>query len=662
MQDDSQAEKPKKPKAETEVDSRLHDNLTEFGFASRTGLAPTFVSPTNPNKDILSEEFEELTPGARVDDFEIVRTLGKGAFGCVYLVRQLSLGRLAALKVSPNYGNEGRTLAQLEHENIVQVFSETLSPDGKQRMLCMQFVAGPTLEEVVHCMSELPDRSWGGASVLSLIDRLNSEPPPFNPAALRERKQLDQLDSVETVCWIGAQLAEALAYAHEKGVLHRDIKPANILQSQYGRPYLADFNLAIQPLNLNSKRDLFGGTLAYMSPEHLEAFHPLRNGSTELVDERSDIFSLGMVLYEMAAHKLPMPEESSGVSNLERLESVAELRKELPPPIRDLDSVAMRLFDRTVRRCLEPDPNSRFQTATTLAAALNGCREMRQIESNFPRGARLTKSAIQRPFVWLVLLALLPHFPIGSTINIAYNSFRIVGQLSESQRATFNQLVLVYNVLVYPICLFLLVRVVKPVWGIWNDLSEHAWQIDHDRVVQARQAALTWPIWVVIIASLGWFPGGLFFPFALHLLDGPIDPWVFVHFLISCTLSGVIAMTYSFFAIQYLSTRIFYPQLWVTPIDLRRTATTELSPIRKRLNVFQFLAGLTPLIGAVIVINIGPDTSSYDLFRFLLLNLIFLAVAGFQIGHTGGAMILKTLDALTNSSGEGVSVSAKSGN
>ena len=649
MTDDSE-DKPKDVN-DTEVPPKSRPgDLTEFGFSSETGMAPTFATPASTNKSFRSEEIEELPEGARIDDFEIIRVLGKGAFGRVYLVRQMSLGRLAALKVSPNYGHEGRTMAQLEHENIVQVFSESLSPDGKRRMLCMQYIAGSTLEDVVQSMSKAKNRNWGGASMLELIDRLSPDPPPFNPAAMRERQQLCEAGSIETICWIGAKLADALAYAHGKGVLHRDIKPANILQSQYGRPYLADFNLAFQPINLNSKGSLFGGTLAYMSPEHLAAFHPLKDGSPELVDERSDIFSLGMVLYELAAQRVPMPEGYDESNNLDRLEAVGEMRKTLPPPIRKIDSLTIALLDRTVRRCLEPDPDTRFQNADSLATALNSCQEMGTTESALPKGGRITRSTIKHPFVWLVMLALLPHFPIGSTINIAYNSFRIVGHLSESQRATFNNLVLIYNLLIYPVCIFLLFRAVRPVWLVWQDLVDHNWRIDSEAVVRARKAALSWPIWVVLIASLGWFPGGFFFPLALHLLEGPVEAWVFVHFLISCTLSGVIAMTYSYFAIQYLSTRVFYPKLWVEPNGFRQIATTELSPIRKRLSFFQFLGGLAPLVGAVIVINIGPEESSYDLFRFLLLNLIVLAIAGFQLGNTGSSLILQTVDALTGTS------------
>src|SRR5207302_2986567 len=117
-------------------------------------------------------------------------------------------------------------------------------------------------------------------------------------AALRDREMLAQCDFIEAVCWLGSRLAEALAHAHSRGVLHRDIKPANILLNHYGRPMLSDFNLAhCERRGLEAEH--FGGTLQYMSPEHLTAFLPEGDSSRVLVDTRSDIYSLGVVLYEL---------------------------------------------------------------------------------------------------------------------------------------------------------------------------------------------------------------------------------------------------------------------------------------------------------------------------------------------------------------------------
>ncbi len=633
----------------------------EVASRSMTGFAPTFARPAdsrplNSPPPRPHAPPERLDPGDRIDDFEILRVLGQGAFGTVYLARQVSLDREIALKVSRNQGSEGRTMAQLEHDNIVQVFSETVSDDGQRRLLCMQYVPGTTLEAVIRTMHGDQDRQWRGASILELLDTINPDAPPFHPAALRERQELGRADSVEAVCWIGARLAEALAYAHEKGVLHRDIKPANILQTRYGRPLLADFNLAFQPVDVTSGDEaLFGGTLAYMSPEHLDAFHPGRKTTPEQVDERSDIFSLGVVLYELATGQLGLPPADGTLSNLERLERISLARQTLPPPLPPCNSPASRAFDRTVRKCLCPDPDGRFQSASVLAESLEGCRELSEVEKHLPAAGPITRSALRHPFVWLVLLVMLPHLPIGSTVNIAYNGFRIVGHLSPSQKTAFNELLIAYNLIVYPICIVGLLYFARPVYVAWRRLGISAntdCPVDGPTVDAARILTTRWPLGVVLLACIGWLPGSLFFPLGLHWRAGPVDSWVFYHFAISCTLSGLIAMTYSYFAIQYLAIRVFYPHLWHEVRKLRSTATVELRGFRPYAGTLQVLAGLVPLAGAVLVIALGPEgEASYGEFQFLTTTLIVLGFCGFQLANRTSALNSETVNALTKKPG-----------
>jgi serine/threonine protein kinase len=186
-------------------------------------------------------------PGGQFGDFEILSLLGEGAFAKVYLARQISLGRQVALKVSANQGTEARTLAILEHDHIVRVFSEVVDPTHNLRLLCMQYVPGTTLQCLIEEFCRRDPRAWSGRALVEIIDRQSRQPAIFDPAALRDREVLHGADFIEAVCWIGARLAEALAHAHGQGVLHRDIKPANILVSRYGRPMLVDFNVALDP-------------------------------------------------------------------------------------------------------------------------------------------------------------------------------------------------------------------------------------------------------------------------------------------------------------------------------------------------------------------------------------------------------------------------------
>src|SRR5262245_20582726 len=127
---------------------------------------------------------------SRMGDFEIVEELGRGAFATVYLARQLSLGRLIALKVSDTQDSEARTLAVLEHEHIVRVFTETIDAVRGMRLLCMQFVPGTNLERLLRELQRRPRREWTGETLINAIDTLSEHRGVFDLAALRDRVRL----------------------------------------------------------------------------------------------------------------------------------------------------------------------------------------------------------------------------------------------------------------------------------------------------------------------------------------------------------------------------------------------------------------------------------------------------------------------------------------
>ena len=126
------------------------------------------------------------------------------------------------------------------------------------------------------------------------------------------RQFLHGASAIQAAVWIVARLAEGLEHAHSRGLLHRDLKPANILLAADGTPMLLDFNLAADLLpevgEGEIRRALIGGTLPYMSPEHLDAFNPRGSTAPDAVDERSDIYALGLMLFEMLAGEHPFPE------------------------------------------------------------------------------------------------------------------------------------------------------------------------------------------------------------------------------------------------------------------------------------------------------------------------------------------------------------------
>ena len=149
------------------------------------------------------------------------------------------------------------------------------------------------------------------------------------------RQFLHAATANQAAVWIVARLADGLEHAHSRGLLHRDLKPSNILLAADGTPMLLDFNLAVDVLPRSEDdgeihRALVGGTLPYMSPEHLDAFNPRGNTSPEAVDERSDIYALGLILFEMLAGEHPFSEIASGGSLLETIELMIAGRRQVP--------------------------------------------------------------------------------------------------------------------------------------------------------------------------------------------------------------------------------------------------------------------------------------------------------------------------------------------
>jgi serine/threonine protein kinase len=588
-------------------------------------------------------------PGQRFGDFEILSVLGTGSCAQVFLARQVSLGRHVALKISFNRGSEARALASLEHDHIVRVFSETVEPERGLRLLCMQYVAGTTLERVIDTLLTHPPETWNGSLILAAVDALSTHAAALDPAALRDRELLQQSDFVEAVCWIGARLAEALAYAHRRGILHRDIKPANILMNRYGRPLLVDFNLALDAAQMHGAGgELFGGTLPYMAPEHLDAFNADSEVSPEVVDQRSDLFSLGVVLFEVLTGHEPFDVGERRPLSAQSVRALAAARRCGPPRLQLPQPMVSDVLERTLRRCVAPDPADRYQTAAEMALALEGCRELHRAERDLPPATWLTRAALRRPFLMLLVLAFVPQL-IGSVVNIWYNSLCIVGDLTPGQQTLFARLVVGYNLVVYPACLAVPYLLLMPLYRGCQRLGRLE-RMEPVQVALLRRRALELPLWTVGLSCVGWLPGGLLFPVALHLLAGPVAGEVFARFFVSFTIAGLIALTYSVFGVQFVVLRVLYPRLWSDGQGMRETARAELRHVAPRLRLFQLLAGLIPLAGAILMIVVGPEEfsdSSYRSFRLLLTALIALGMLGFWLAVLVSGVLTQTLISLT---------------
>jgi len=324
--------------------------------------------------------------GDRFLGFRLEQELGRGAFGRVYLARQPELAdRLVALKVSADPGAESQRLARLQHTHIVPLYS--CHRAGPLQAVCMPYFGATTLADVLRDLNarhRLPDSgrellstvydkksrtrpAAPGSSLSSTDAAMEPDAPPATPPrpSLREStvtlRMLEGMSYVDAILWIGARLADGLAHAHERGILHRDLKPANVLLTDEGQPMLLDFNLSADAAQEKAAPTaLIGGTLPYMAPEHLAAL----KGGKRPVDERSDLFSLGLILYELLTARHPFGRYRG--PSLGVLPFMINDRRQQPPLIRPWNDAVSPAAEAIVRRCLEPDPAQRYQSAAQL--------------------------------------------------------------------------------------------------------------------------------------------------------------------------------------------------------------------------------------------------------------------------------------------------------
>ncbi len=330
-------------------------------------LTPTQIAPP-PDKPPVARGLPE--PGTEFLGFRLIAELGRGAFGRVFLARQGELAdRPVVLKIAADVGGESRTLAQLQHTNIVPIYS--VHHAAGLHAVCMPYLGSTTLEDVLRGLRGHGVPDSGKALVVTVHGCRNSTqvsaqaPPSGIAPELPARpdgdlKTLAELTYVQAVLWIGARLADGLAHAHERGILHRDLKPANVLLSDDGQPLLLDFNLAADTkLPTGATRALLGGTLPYMAPEQLAAFQ----GDPVAVDARSDVYALGVILYELLAGRFPFPVHRGRIADVLPL-MVRD--RAAPPPLGRCNPAVTPAVAAIVRRCLEAEPRRRYSDARQL--------------------------------------------------------------------------------------------------------------------------------------------------------------------------------------------------------------------------------------------------------------------------------------------------------
>ena len=406
-------------------------------------------------EELSNEAIDDFTPSQRqLGDYLILQQIGRGGMGIVYEAEQLSFSRRVALKVLPEgewvdpdkvtrFHTEARVAASLHHSNIVPVFSQGY--DSGVHFFAMQYIDGQPLDQLIRRCQSVSEEN-GESQLATGSDLVDPGMRPSGGERSDEWPPMDSVlstivcePSVETVApddsgqtWyqsqsyfrgvalLGEQVADALHYAHSHGVLHRDVKPGNLLLDSQGNIWLTDFGLAKDDLGLDlTESGAHVGTRRYMAPECFE-----RPG-----DELSDVFGLGLTLYELLAWQSAF--QDSPVPCARQVIPLSQLVPNVP---RDLETI--------IHKSIEPDPQRRYASAGELAADLQRFSAGEPIRARriswFERGGRwCRRNPALAALTGLValLLVMLATGSIMAAVHFSQQAEEARGLVADRERA-----------------------------------------------------------------------------------------------------------------------------------------------------------------------------------------------------------------------------------
>jgi serine/threonine protein kinase/formylglycine-generating enzyme required for sulfatase activity len=320
-----------------------------------------------------------------IGDYRLVRVLGRGSMGVVYLAEHATTGATFALKVlgSPltqtvesreRFRREGQVAMRLRHPNLIAVHAHGESQGYPYYV--MDLVAGPTLSQVLRRMRELAEDGIAEPDLAQVVAELSGQAAP-PPGAT-------QPDRFELAAQLVAEIADALQCAHDQGVIHRDVKPQNILLGPDLTPRLGDFGLAKDAAQSSlSRTGLSVGTPCYMSPEMVRA-------EGERIDHRTDVYSLGATLHELMT--LEVPFQAGSVEEL-----FVRITEDDPPALGRSQRQVPRPLQAIAWKALEKRPERRYESCAAMAEDLRRFVRGEPVVARLPSApARLARALRRR--------------------------------------------------------------------------------------------------------------------------------------------------------------------------------------------------------------------------------------------------------------------------
>jgi len=360
--------------------------------------------------------------------------------------------------------------------------------------------------------------------------------------------------------------------------------------------------------------------LAYMSPEQLTAILSPDNATTGNVDGRSDIYSLGVLLWELLSAKNPFNDETMAKSWFQFADTMILNRRHCPSTVGFPPDTPTRLVQ-ILKQCLAPTAEKRWSSAAELAREMDLCRMSRALKIVYPEHRKMIRKVPIKPLFVLTSLSAIPNI-IAGWINYTYNYNQIVLQLPPITQSLFWSIQLVINAIAYPLGLGLFSWLVYSV--VDKDCNSHeSCNLSYRSELVRERRILQLGHYAAMISIGFWSVAGITYPTSLHVIGGDFPLSAYPHFFLSLFICGLASAVYVYFTISAASIRICYAALVrANSVQVDHAALTFL---RKQSSAYLFVAALIPITGLYTLHLLGSDS------RFAVTVLGLCGILGFAL-------------------------------